>query len=637
MVAYALLRAGTLRSRADCDTDDCLQHAYMLVAGLNRSLDPCDDFGAFVCSAWFTTSLYSFSKQQDRWFNWIRSSGQLLGAERVRRAVRETALAKAISLFHLCLKINVTTSRDSVKVLREFMVAMRIATPEGAPEAEAHPLDVLIDFAVNWQMPFWFDVCLLKAGSVTGVLIRPGFYDVFWEEAVEKFIARPDSRATDVGEKPPTGGSGSFFMDSAILAKLRKVAHDMPRFQPEAIRISEIGSITPNVRVEQWLQFLNKHLAPTFSVTAEDQILLTDRALLVTVNEFFQRYDKKDILAHIARLVNRTFSNIIKTTADMYIYDEYYSLSPLANASYACEIQVEDTYKLPIALKHITAKQLNHHRDNIDSLIGGVRSATISLLNASRWMSAESKAMAIKRVQETTVHLWPREDLTNTGELKKLHEKLPSGGKIYFDALLQVRKTMRGALGTPGNADLMWMPHGGRHPYFTYNPFNKSFSLAVGAIMPPLFYISATKSINYGGLGSLFAALVMDSLNVSSVEPNAAGWTVTRRDVGRPPCHASVSGSYSYVAAVEVVHKAYKDSLSRDGQSEDVRVYSLGDLTGEQVFFMSLCSSTCQLSNDLKTSEACNRALRNFEPFAAAFKCPKGSAMNTDAKCSFFV
>ncbi|XP_077546780.1 uncharacterized protein LOC144159270 [Haemaphysalis longicornis] len=526
MVAYALLRAGTLRSRADCDTDDCLQHAYMLVAGLNRSLDPCDDFGAFVCSAWFTTSLYSFSKQQDRWFNWIRSSGQLLGAERVRRAVRETALAKAISLFHLCLKINVTTSRDSVKVLREFMVAMRIATPEGAPEAEAHPLDVLIDFAVNWQMPFWFDVCLLKAGSVTGVLIRPGFYDVFWEEAVEKFIARPDSRATDVGEKPPTGGSGSFFMDSAILAKLRKVAHDMPRFQPEAIRISEIGSITPN---------------------------------------------------------------------------------------------------------------LNHHRDNIDSLIGGVRSATISLLNASHWMSAESKAMAIKRVQETTVHLWPREDLTNTGELKKLHEKLPSGGKIYFDALLQVRKTMRGALGTPGNADLMWMPHGGRHPYFTYNPFNKSFSLAVGAIMPPLFYISATKSINYGGLGSLFAALVMDSLNVSSVEPNAAGWTVTRRDVGRPPCHASVSGSYSYVAAVEVVHKAYKDSLSRDGQSEDVRVYSLGDLTGEQVFFMSLCSSTCQLSNDLKTSEACNRALRNFEPFAAAFKCPKGSAMNTDAKCSFFV
>ncbi|XP_077520190.1 uncharacterized protein LOC144130022 [Amblyomma americanum] len=47
--------AGTFhppRRAAVCDSEDCRLHALALEARRNRSLDPCDDFGRFVCSAW---------------------------------------------------------------------------------------------------------------------------------------------------------------------------------------------------------------------------------------------------------------------------------------------------------------------------------------------------------------------------------------------------------------------------------------------------------------------------------------------------------------------------------------------------------------------------------------------------------
>ncbi|XP_075543511.1 uncharacterized protein LOC142577971 [Dermacentor variabilis] len=57
LVALALVFRGMVRRRLAarpplrCGTADCLRHAFRLQSALNRSVDPCHDFGAFVCGS----------------------------------------------------------------------------------------------------------------------------------------------------------------------------------------------------------------------------------------------------------------------------------------------------------------------------------------------------------------------------------------------------------------------------------------------------------------------------------------------------------------------------------------------------------------------------------------------------------
>lgn len=70
VVVYASARHQPLRGHPNCDSDDCMQHAFLLSATLNRSIDPCEDFAAFACSAWLSSTANSRSVQDDLWYRY---------------------------------------------------------------------------------------------------------------------------------------------------------------------------------------------------------------------------------------------------------------------------------------------------------------------------------------------------------------------------------------------------------------------------------------------------------------------------------------------------------------------------------------------------------------------------------------
>ncbi|KAH9378053.1 hypothetical protein HPB48_010605 [Haemaphysalis longicornis] len=88
------------------------------------------------------------------------------------------------------------------------------------------------------------------------------------------------------------------------------------------------------------------------------------------------------------------------------------------------------------------------------------------------------------------------------------------------------------------------------------------------------------------------------------------------------------------IPALEVAYAAYLDAVRNSG---GVPQGIAPGLSGEQVFFSTLCYMTCSLTDDHGFGQAdCNKAVRNFPAFAQAFQCPSGSAMNPERKCSFF-
>ncbi|XP_072143042.1 endothelin-converting enzyme 1-like [Dermacentor andersoni] len=96
-----------------------------------------------------------------------------------------------------------------------------------------------------------------------------------------------------------------------------------------------------------------------------------------------------------------------------------------------------------------------------------------------------------------------------------------------------------------------------------------------------------------------------------------------------------IASVFPEIPAVEVAYAAYRHSLI-DGGDEVPRGIP-GGLSGDQVFFMTLCYMTCTLPGAVGPQTVdCNKAVRSSESFARAFRCPLGSPMNPRRRCTFF-
>ncbi|KAH7953235.1 hypothetical protein HPB49_006312 [Dermacentor silvarum] len=166
LVALVLLFRGMVRRRLTakphlrCGTADCLRHAFRLQSALNRSVDPCHDFGAFVCgSAGGGGDVPDV--RTELWQQWTTSVLQLLQTGNQRAG---TAKAKMAAMLRSCLRVEPTGAfHENIAALRQFVDERRLAWP-GAKREDVHPLDVLLDLAINWQMPLWFSARVLLSG-----------------------------------------------------------------------------------------------------------------------------------------------------------------------------------------------------------------------------------------------------------------------------------------------------------------------------------------------------------------------------------------------------------------------------------------------------------------------------------------
>ncbi|KAH7981094.1 hypothetical protein HPB49_021516 [Dermacentor silvarum] len=147
-----------------CDSTDCYRYEVFIGASLNRSINPCDDFRAFVCSAWKEPSVYhhiSRSSREDVVDAWSKNFELML-----RRGKKYLAVAeKPLGMLSLCKYISLLDSASGTETLQRFMEERKIRWP-GQPFRGANPLGVLLDLGFNWGLPLWFHVEFLrKQGS----------------------------------------------------------------------------------------------------------------------------------------------------------------------------------------------------------------------------------------------------------------------------------------------------------------------------------------------------------------------------------------------------------------------------------------------------------------------------------------
>ncbi|KAH8023506.1 hypothetical protein HPB51_014755 [Rhipicephalus microplus] len=607
VVAYAFARPSPLRESADCDTDDCMQHAFLLSAALNRSLDPCEDFGTFACSAWLASSAQSRSLQEDLWYRWTKQAA--LELEKMRVFPDSRPIVKAAGLLQECVEMDADASQQNTLFLRRFFGQRNLSfTSSEASSEGVHALDVLLDLAINWRLPLWFSVAVLKAGEngALGVLLDYGRYDAYW--------VNPTSRSfTDDNEE--------VVMDTVIL------------------KIMNISRLTPSWSDDLWLKYLQKHLSPAFTVTMQDHILLTDSTLLEIIGGISVRYGNAALLQHIARVLNNTFSNLLGNgTPHFSETGETYPTSP-ENVTLACQLQVEDLFKPALAVNHVVAKKLFAHRAIVDDILQNVIQTAVDMLADTKWMGEESRESMIQKIKTLRINVWPDKELTNEKTLWDLYHNFPGSRDIYARDVIESRAEIRRYLGTDSYIYLTSTPHGGRDPYLAYNVFSNTITIAVGTLSSPLFYLEGTTAMNYGGLGAAFASVLLRAVDSGYAFTGPNGWALNRTEslyIKAPCVDMSFEGFYPGLPSLELTYRSYLNALRKTRRSADGKLASLPEFTAEQVFFLTFCQRTCRLYDSLKTSGECNVAVRNFLPFAKAFNCRRGSNMNSNNKCAFF-
>ncbi|KAH8001164.1 hypothetical protein HPB51_026331 [Rhipicephalus microplus] len=205
LVLYSLLHGTTGSGGGDtsgnsptlCQTTDCIQHADLFAHWLNTSIDPCEDFAAFVCSAWSHRAQYrrgeSMSVRQEVVLDFTETLAETIGAGMTQIPVG----SKPLAMFRTCMEVT-AHSAHSKDVIRRFMadegipwpLSMHSPTSGTAPS----PLEILMRFAIKyaelllflalrWQLPLWFNVLVLPefAGGHRAVLIADNPQMHGWE------------------------------------------------------------------------------------------------------------------------------------------------------------------------------------------------------------------------------------------------------------------------------------------------------------------------------------------------------------------------------------------------------------------------------------------------------------------------
>ncbi|KAL3224572.1 hypothetical protein MRX96_049480 [Rhipicephalus microplus] len=94
------------------------------------------------------------------------------------------------------------------------------------------------------------------------------------------------------------------------------------------------------------------------------------------------------------------------------------------------------------------------------------------------------------------------------------------------------------------------------------------------------------------------------------------------------------------IPAIEAAFFAYRAVLhelqARLGFVADLRIPGLEKYNDDQVFFMTYCYTLCSKKGDKRAELECNVPLRHSHAFTSAFRCPGGSPMSAEEKCTFF-
>ncbi|XP_037558041.1 neprilysin-1-like, partial [Dermacentor silvarum] len=648
-----------------CNSQACLQHGQVLLEALNLSVDPCDDFHAFVCGSWErrlnegpASAAPAYQDRlmvafAERAIDELQSNLEKLEGPASEDANQTVYLAA--QFFRSCTRSDSSggtysatsaTSKTRLQRFRELRTRMRLPWPENMPYAALEPLDVMLDLAINWNENFLFDAQLVNvSGRPVTLFLSRGKPLTGWVHYEEP--ANYEGHVQDylgyMGLSKAAGGN------EAHPHVLRNLTRDMLNVKRDGargeanqtwFRLDLFDNPTPWVDAGVWLSLLNKHFSPDLSWSSDHWVVVEDFGLVQGIQKLLNKYTKRQFLIGMSWLFVQTHLWAILDLPQLRFRsgasDDLTLFMTLKKYSCLEYVQSRLGSLLPFgeAITGLPPNSLQFFGTFVDS--------AASLLDQLAWIG-NARHAALQKTKYLTSSSLPRPAFLNLERREQLFDTFPRMGADFAANFVdashwyQATRKDRNRLGLYG----LRTSSGYARPFYVYALNSVRFPMTL--FQPPLYYNLSRMVVLNAGAGSVLAREVARAFDPKGIaldeEGRGALWWGPNRsrdylerlacDLNASECCSSIQ-LFPSVPGLEIAYHAFEGDAKYDQRLPGLEKY-----THDQLFFINYCYVQCAGSR-ANYGDSCNVPLRNFAPFGKAFKCSVGSRMNPRRKCGFF-
>ncbi|KAH7955350.1 hypothetical protein HPB52_000468 [Rhipicephalus sanguineus] len=619
------------RSLSMCTTQGCRLHELSLDRTVDTTVKPCDDFFAFACG------------------NWKRASGRL-----PRDLTLDDSGGTAATFYASCLHEpgNVSTN---VQQFLHWKKSLRLAWPDTPPAGERppHPLDVLLDLAISWNINVLFKVHVYayattgRSSVPTILALSLGKMDAPWQEMREERVRHNsyeeyvndhlDLLGASVRDDP--GFRELFDTETRLLRVLRAGVSGTQSWFP----LRELQQVT---------------LSPS------DVVVVHSTEMLGELDTLLSDYAQKaqTLLDAIAWILIQTYLWAMAGSPRMAFRDHGSSGTNVL-VHEACHQLVDSRLGLLYAAPYLVKRYTLQVRKQLEEMFLTLATTAEEKILRLRWVGDGVKAEAAHKLGSTTFDVFPIADFFDGDGRQSLYDVFTpkDESSSFLVRFIEASAVLRRFVGTDAYERVYRRRIGeGGPPLSLYEYYTNIVRVSLDALERPMFTVDGSHAMNYAGLGSYVARELTRSFDPvgSTVDstgahlvwwgPSASGEYKSRTsclanatwevDAAKPAgYHPSALSMFPHVPALETAFRAYKSASEKNRTAEGLQLAFLGQLPGDQVFFLTYCHVLCAAEEEGRdAAQACNVPLANLPEFANAFRCPVGSHMNPATKCTFF-
>ncbi|KAH7956624.1 hypothetical protein HPB52_011088 [Rhipicephalus sanguineus] len=577
-----------------CTTRACDRQARFLHETMQPSADTCREFSILMCGRW--THDHAVATDVDAL---LRESALQQDARFLRNHTgRFDATREARRMLHSCLEqqSDQKAHRAALRTFRDFLRDRGLPWPN-KPTGERHPFDVLLDLSINWRIDLWFGVRLR----------RNGLRRIQFKETPVALSTMLRARTCRRASKPWP----------------RNISCLNPRLKRLRITLlAKVEEWAPAVTSSQWLAFLRKHLGETLNVHAYTEILIDSLEHFTVIGGLLNKFGANELLNVIGWWMVRLFADLGALAVDND--DHAQAFSPVA-----CQRRVDACYGPAVTAEMVQQYWTPEHAKAVNDIFTAVQHEAFILVQRLSWMGAVSKKQVIRKLHALKLNFWPHssDELLMEGAYSGFPEREP----LYIEHWLKAKEAMRSLLGTEAGELLDRIPTAAWDALIEYDYWGNAVAVSMATLQEPVFSRSFPQTINYAGLGTMFASALVQAFD-------ARGIMLEHAEDQRPLLDNSTrevllkrlacSDPASELAAASFFKAAWRSPSAPRGLTVNGVARP-----ADQVFFMAQCRLLCGSAD---AQRFCSGGLPQIDAFARAYGCPQQQAKNEETSCLFF-